>query len=121
MYDDDDENVKKLLGEKWMMMTIMTTIMTTTIMMMMMRTLRSCSVRSGGEIQSDRPIYHGKLKDLVDGEDDEDVVVDDDQELGTIFGIFVFLKFPQKVLLSRSGTCRSEYGTTTPFVMPDKR
>ena len=84
-------------------------------------------MRSGGEIQSDRPIYHGKLKDLVDGEDDEDPVVDDDQddnncqELGKIFGIFVFLKFPQKVLLSRSGTCRSEYGTTTPFVMPDKR
>ena len=84
-------------------------------------------MRSGGEIQSDRPIYHGKLKDLVDGEDDEGVVDDDDQdgnncqELGTSFRIFVFLKFPQKVLLSRSGTCRSEYGTTTPFVMPDKR
>ena len=33
--------------------------------------LRSSSVRSGGEIQSDRPIYHGKLKVVVDGDDDD--------------------------------------------------
>ena len=34
-------------------------------------------MRSGGEIQSDRPIYHGKLKDVVDGDDDDD---DDDND-----------------------------------------
>ena len=28
-------------------------------------------MRSGGEIQSDRPIYHGKLKVVVDGDDDD--------------------------------------------------
>ena len=41
------------------------------MMMMMMIILRSSSVRSGGEIQSDRPIYHGKLKVVVDGDDDD--------------------------------------------------
>ena len=46
--------------------------------MMTMRILRSSSsVRSGREIQSDRPIYHGKLKDAVDGDDDDD---DDDDD-----------------------------------------
>ena len=34
-------------------------------------------MRSGGEIQSDRPIYHGKLKDVVDGSDDDDDVDND--------------------------------------------
>ena len=46
---------------------------------MTMRILRSSSsVRSGGEIQSDRPIYHGKLKDVVDGDDDDHDYDDDD-------------------------------------------
>ena len=45
------------------------------MMMMMMIILRSSSVRSGGEIQSDRPIYHGKLKVVVDGDDDHDDMV----------------------------------------------
>ena len=46
---------------------------------MTMRILRSSSsVRSWGEIQSDRPIYHGKLKDVVDGDDDDDDYDDDD-------------------------------------------
>ena len=38
-------------------------------------------MRSGGEIQSDRPIYHGKLKDVVDDDDvDEDYVDEDDDD-----------------------------------------
>ena len=34
-------------------------------------------MRSGGEIQSDRPIYHGKLKHVVDGSDGDDDVDND--------------------------------------------
>ena len=47
-------------------------------------------MRSGGEIQSDRPIYHGKLKHVVDGDDGDDD--DNDNEDNFHFSFQTFTK-----------------------------